>query len=446
MVLLEDSIPTKTAAAEVTQGLPQRVSLGMLVAIPGSIAELELHDLPIEFVLFGLTLLGVALFHKHALAIAVGGLTLLFGYRVGYTDFDFAAHFFGGLDHGEGEWKLLVNLLGLLLGFALLAKQFEDSHVPELLPNYLPNGVWGGVSLLGLVFVMSAFLDNIAAAIIGGTIAKVVYRGKVHLGFLAALVASSNAGGAGSVVGDTTTTMLWIEGVSPIQVLPAFIAAAASWVVLAFFAGRQQHRLQPIASDAPRDLRVDKGRLLIVVLILIGAIATNIWLDFPALGVWIAILIGACYRSTGWHELQGAFKGALFLLSLVMSASLMPVDQLPAATWQTTFGLGFVSSVFDNIPLTKLALDQGGYDWGLLAFAVGFGGSMVWFGSSAGVAVSNTFSEARSVLMWLRKGWHVPVAYVVGFMALYLSLGWHPKSPASTSVPDLPSLENQKDR
>ena len=75
----------------------------------------------------------------------------------------------------------------------------------------------------------------------------------------------------------------------------------------------------------------------------------------------------------------------------------MPVDRLPAASWQTTFGLGFISAVFDNIPLTKLALEQGGYDWGMLAFAVGYGGSMIWFGSSAGVAITNLYPEARSV-------------------------------------------------
>jgi hypothetical protein len=53
------------------------------------------------------------------------------------------------------------------------------------------------------------------------------------------------------------------------------------------------------------------------------------------------------------------------------------------AYWQTALGLGFVSAVFDNIPLTALALKHGGYDWGFLAYAVGFAGSMIWFGSSA---------------------------------------------------------------
>jgi Na+/H+ antiporter NhaD/arsenite permease-like protein len=88
--------------------------------------------------------------------------------------------------------------------------------------------------------------------------------------------------------------------------------------------------------------------------------------------------------------------------------------------------LGFVSAVFDNIPLTALAIKQGGYDWGYLAYAVGFGGSMMWFGSSAGVALSNLYPEARSVKAWVTAGWAIPLAYVVGFFVLYAVLGWSP--------------------
>ncbi len=61
----------------------------------------------------------------------------------------------------------------------------------------------------------------------------------------------------------------------------------------------------------------------------------------------------------------------------------------------TALALGFLSAVFDNIPLTKLCLDQGHFDWGMLAYSVGFGGSMIWFGSSAGVAITNKFPEAQ---------------------------------------------------
>jgi Na+/H+ antiporter NhaD/arsenite permease-like protein len=82
------------------------------------------------------------------------------------------------------------------------------------------------------------------------------------------------------------------------------------------------------------------------------------------------------------------------------------------------FGLGLLSSVFNNIPLTALALNQGGYDWALLAYAVGFGGSMVWFGSSAGVALTTLYPEGRSVAKWLRYGWYVPASYFIGFAAM----------------------------
>jgi Na+/H+ antiporter NhaD/arsenite permease-like protein len=118
----------------------------------------------------------------------------------------------------------------------------------------------------------------------------------------------------------------------------------------------------------------------------------------------------------------------VFLLSLVLIASLMPVHELPPASWQTAFGLGVVSAVFDNIPLTALALRQGGFDWGMLAYAVGFGGSMIWFGSSAGVALCGVFPQGRSVVAWVRAGWHIALAYVVGFLVLLLTLGWHPSS------------------
>ena len=134
--------------------------------------------------------------------------------------------------------------------------------------------------------------------------------------------------------------------------------------------------------------------------------------------VVLALLVTSPYRAPQWSLLPGAFKGSVFLLGLVWCASLMPVDALPTPSWVTTLGLGFISAVFDNIPLTALAIRQDGFDWGFLAYAVGFGGSMIWFGSSAGVALSNMYPEARSVGHWLRGGWHVAVGYVLGFFVM----------------------------
>ena len=393
--------------------------------------------IPIDFILFALTLLGVALFHHHTLRVALIGLAVISAYKVAFTGFKEGPGVGGLVAHLEHEWVILANLFLLLMGFALLSRHFEKSRVPVVLPRFLPEDWKGAFVLLVMVFVLSSFLDNIAAALIGGAMAHQLFRAKVHIGYLAGIVAASNAGGSGSVIGDTTTTMMWIAGVSPLSVFEAYIAATVALVICGIPAAKQQHAYSPMMRHVHERVHVDWVRLGIVVLILACAIAANIALNlryqdlagvFPLIGagVWFAILISIPLRRPDWEVLPETFKGTIFLLSLVTVASMMPVEALPEASWQVALGLGFVSAVFDNIPLTALALKQGGYDWGFLAYAVGFGGSMIWFGSSAGVALSNQFPEARSVAAWIKGGWHVAVAYVVGYFVLLAVLGWHP--------------------
>lgn len=390
-----------------------------------------------EFILFALTLACVAIFHRHALAAALAGLVAITLYKLAVTGFHAGTGLTGLVGHFAAEWVVLANLFALLTGFALLARHFEDSRIPLALPALLPDDWTGGVALLALVFVLSGFLDNIAAAMIGGTMAASVYRSRVHIGYLAAIVAAANAGGAGSVIGDTTTTMMWIEGVRAVEVLHAYVAAAAAFLLFAIPASRVQQRFAPITRDMPASLAIDWARATIVGLILLAAIATNVYVNlrhpeladrgpFLGLAVWLGIAGTALWRRPAWSLLPESARGSVFLLALVACASMMPVEELPAPSWHSALGLGFISSVFDNIPLTKLALEQGGYDWGILAYAVGFGGSMIWFGSSAGVAIASRFPEARSVGAWLRHGWFVVLAYVAGFFALLGVLGWRP--------------------
>ena len=412
-----------------------------------------LAGIPVDFILFAITLAGVALFHHHTLRVAVLGLVTITLYKLGFSPFATGPGLAGLFAHLHHEWVTVANLLGLLLGFALLSRHFEESQVPAILPRFLPDDWKGGFVMLLLVFVLSSFLDNIAAAMIGGTMATVLYKGRLHVGFLAAIVAASNAGGAGSVVGDTTTTMMWIAGVPPQMVFDAYVAAVPAMLFFGVIAARQQHAFQPITRDAPAGIHVKWARLAIVAVILLFAIGANVYFNLrapevlntlPVIGaaVWVAILLTSPWRRPDWSVLPSAARGSVFLLSLVLCASMMPVEELPAASWPSALGLGFVSAVFDNIPLTALALRQGGYDWGFLAYAVGFGGSMIWFGSSAGVALASMFPQARSVGAWLKGGWHVAVGYVLGFSILLATLGWHadpphkraPAAPSTTAV------------
>ena len=396
-----------------------------------------LLGIPIEFYFFAFILLFVALFHNHVLKIALIGLAIVSLYKISFAGFKTGTGISGFTGHLVHEWVIITNLLLLLVGFALLSNHFEKSNVTEVISTILPKGWQGAFALLAIIFVLSSFLDNIAAAIIGATIASKLFKKKVHIGYLAAIVAASNAGGSGSVVGDTTTTMMWLAGVPPIEVFHGYIAAIIALFVSGYFAAKQQHSYQPLIVSSQSTHNLDYSRVIIVFVILATAIVTNVVVNikfnhladyFPFIGVsvWVALFVMVPLRAPDWSVIPGAFKGSIFLLSLVLTASMMPVEKLPLASWFSTFGLGFLSSVFDNIPLTALAIKQDNYDWGVLAYAVGYGGSMIWFGSSAGVAVSNLFPEAKSVSRWVKEGWHVTVAYIAGFIAIMLIWGWHP--------------------
>lgn len=409
-------------------------------------SPITISGIRIEFILFALVLIGVALFHNQTFWVALIGLAVILSYKLLFDPaFSTFEHLFGkdysfaqqliDKDSRQGEWSILLNLLGLLLGFALLARIFEESGVPEVISKFLPSDWKAPFILLIFVMVLSSFLDNIAAAMIGGAIAIVVFNKRVHIGYIAAIVAASNAGGAGSVVGDTTTTMMWIDNVSAFNVFHAYIASIVAVMFFGWFASHQQHKYQHIYHRYKERHNIDWRKIIVVITVLIGAIFGNVFFNLPALGVWVALIVALFYTSIPWNELSKAIKGTVFLLCLVSSASLMPVETLPDPSWITAFILGFVSAVFDNIPLTKLCLEQGHFDWGMLAYTVGFGGSMIWFGSSAGVAITNEFPEARNVFLWIKNGWHVIVAYILGFFVLYLIMGWEPASNSKHSEP-----------
>jgi Na+/H+ antiporter NhaD/arsenite permease-like protein len=392
-----------------------------------------------DFLLFGVTLACVAIFHRHTLAAALAGLSAIIVKKLLWDGFDQGAGFSGLFAHFAHEWVLLANLFLLLVGFALLARHFEASRIPDWMPAILPDDWRGAFILLVLIFVISAFLDNIAGALIGATVAGHVFKHRVRVGYLAAIVAAANAGGAGSVIGDTTTTMLWLGGVSPLSLLDAYVAAAAAFIVFAIPASLAQHKYAPIVKDAPRGLSIAFRYVVVVVVVLAAAVAANVGahvLDaqmlnrIPLIGLAVAaaLVVTAPFARPDLSVIPEAARGALFLLALVSAASMMPVKSLPVPSWETTFGLGFFSAVFDNIPLTALAMKQDDFDWALLAYAVGFGGSMIWFGSSAGVAVAGLMPEARSSVRWIREGWPIAVAYVVGFFVMLALLGWNPEN------------------
>ena len=381
----------------------------MLPALASAADGPAVAGIPVEFILFALTLLGVALFHHHTLAVGLTGLASIVLYKFVFTGFVAGPGVGGLVGHFQHEWVTLANLFCLLMGFALLARHFEKSHVPVILPKYLPDDWKGAFLMLVMVFVLSSFLDNIAAALIGGAMAHQLFRAQGPYRLPRGDRRSLERRRLGQRRrGHHDDDDVDRRRVARSMCTHAYAAAFVALVVCGIPAAIQQQRYSPILKHAHAHTHVDWKRIYIVATILVAAmgrtstsmrcmrISSN---RFPFIGVavWIAIVATLWLRRPDWEILPETAMGSLFLLSLVSCASMMPVEKLPLASWTTALGLGFVSAVFDNIPLTALALKQGGYDWGVLAYAVGFGGSMIWFGSSAGVALSNMYPEARSV-------------------------------------------------
>ena len=164
--------------------------------------------------------------------------------------------------------------------------------------------------------------------------------------------------------------MMWIAGVPPSHVFHAIIAATVAFFIFGAPAAIVQQKYSPLMRGSESIHRVDWTRVYVVAFILLLTIATNVFVNynfpkkaehFPFIGaaVWVAIMVGAFARRPNWKLLPRAFGGSIFLLALVMGAALMPVEHLPAASWETAFGLGFLSAVFDNIPLTALDAETG---------------------------------------------------------------------------------------
>ena len=273
--------------------------------------------------------------------------------------------------------------------------------------------------MLVLVWVLSSFLDNIAAALIGGAMAHQLFRAKVHIGYLAAIVAASNAGGSFSVVGDTTTTMMWIEGVSPAVVFEAIIAASVALFIFGIPAAILQQKYSPILRTLPRTHPQSTGRgSRSSCSFFVLAIGTNVTVNtkVPAFGGPFSFhRRGGVGGHSGLGRRAPAGLGSVARdfqgLDLPSLARALRVDdagrETAAASWHTAFGLGFLSAVFDNIPLTALALEAGRLRLGLsrLHRRLWRFDDLVRLIRRSGL--TNLYPEARSVAHWIRHGWFV---------------------------------------
>jgi hypothetical protein len=93
-----------------------------------------------EFILFALTLVGVAVFHKYAMQVAVGGLAAILAFKLMFDgSFDLVEHVIGSPEQ-EGEWRTLLNLLGLLPASPFSRGISRSRRSPSSCPRSSPRG------------------------------------------------------------------------------------------------------------------------------------------------------------------------------------------------------------------------------------------------------------------------------------------------------------------
>jgi len=374
---------------------------------------------------FILSLAALTVFHHHKLWIVGLAFPLL------------SLIYISGQEQGVGAWlahfsrheeyHLLYNLALLLPGFALIAYYFEHSGVDARLSKYITSDA----GLLVAVCLLSAVLDNIAAAMIGGVLVRARY-GKANAPFalLVGVICASNLGGAPSPIGDTTTVMLFIAGKPVVALFASVVAVVAALAAVIVITTR--HGVAPLTPRSGRPTPV-KWSLFWPMLGIPGLLAGNIAFEQPGLGLWAGLLLGCLIGRTRLrlqelHPAGATMNGMIFLVLLVAAAGMIPTEAFRPLMARLSadsmaYALGVLSAFFDNIPLTKFALSLDGFDWGLLAYAVGFGGSATWFGSSAGVALGTHFPQLYQTRRWLVPFLQIQAAFLIGFAAYQLFYG-----------------------
>ena len=216
--------------------------------------------IPVDFILFALTLIGVAVFHRHTLQVALTGLAVIVVYKLGFTGFKTGAGFDGLV------WHLHARVgdphepaVPAASASRCSSNHFEKSHVPDVLPRFLPDDWKGCFVLLVMIFVLSSFLDNIAAALIGGTIAATVFRRQGAHRLSRRDRRRIQRRRRGQRRGRHHHDHDVDRRREPARTCcDAYVAAAVALVVFGIPAALQQQRYSPIMKDEPRHAR---GRL-----------------------------------------------------------------------------------------------------------------------------------------------------------------------------------------
>jgi Na+/H+ antiporter NhaD/arsenite permease-like protein len=314
-----------------------------------------------------------------------------------------------------------------------------------------------------LAFILSAIIDNLTATIVLITILqKVIQDRNTRLWFAGLIIVAANAGGAWSPIGDVTTTMLWIgkKVSTPELIKYLFIPSVVCMVVPTLIASRYKAFQGSIENKETVEVKKSPfgSRMLYLGLgsILFVPFFKQITHLPPYVGMMLSLAVVAAFaelyssakfslsnidETADDHAIHSPVHAALTKIELpsilFFLGILMAVGALESLGLLFNFAgeltqaipnmdivvslFGAISAVIDNVPLVAASMgmfSQGPDDpiWHAIAFAAGTGGSMLVFGSAAGVVAMGM--EKINFFWYFKK---ISILAFVGFLAGYLT-------------------------
>ena len=313
-----------------------------------------------------------------------------------------------------------------------------------------------------IAFFLSPIADNLTTALILSTVLITIDKTKKEFLVPGAIniVVAANAGGAWSPFGDITTLMAWTSGKGEFtDFLFLFPASILGYIVTAFLLSRFVPDVKPeqnFNEEAPQMLAGANTVIVLGFITVLSAILSHQILDFPAMwGMMFGLVLLKMYsvtlnRKFGQDHLN-VFKamsrienntlmfffgilsavGALYFVGWLTLASLVYHPDILGSTW-ANISVGFLSAIVDNVPVMSAILkanpDMNTSQWMLVTLTAGIGGSLISFGSAAGVGVMGKLHGIYTFGSHFKFAWTVLIGYIVSISVWYLQfivLGIH---------------------
>jgi Na+/H+ antiporter NhaD/arsenite permease-like protein len=308
-----------------------------------------------------------------------------------------------------------------------------------------------------LAFFISPIADNLTTALILSTVLLTIDKHKNEFLVPGAIniVVAANAGGAWSPFGDITTLMVWVDGKGAFdEFLFLFPAAILGWLVTAWFLSRVvPDGMPPFHADEQKVEIAEGGKVIIGLFALtIGlAVVSHQLLHLPAMwGMMFGLALLKLYTYSlnkspsptqvnifKWIShiendtllfffgILAAVGGLHFLGYLEYFTQLY--DKMGATA--ANIGVGFLSAVVDNVPVMSAVLkadpsmgagEIGRAEWMLVTMTAGIGGSLISFGSAAGVGVMGKMKGIYTFNSHFKYAWTVLAGYIVSIVIWYI--------------------------